>query len=100
MTVDLSSEARITEWLSGRLPGEWFQTFTVTVDREEILIVGTIPSPEPATPEAEDGRIKRFREETREARIRIASDLESQGRRKVAWGVTCGDTTKLFTRLA
>lgn len=94
------AEQRITEWLTGRLPEAWFESFTVTVDREEIMIVGRISAPEVDAPAALDGRIKRFREETREERIEIASELESQGRRKVAWGVSCGDTTKLFTRLA
>src|SRR3712207_7559259 len=52
--------------------------FRSVVDRDEILVVGTIPAPEApaadpaAVAEAEAGRISRFREETRETRMRIA----------------------------
>ena len=90
----------IRDWLDGRLPAEWFTDVDVTVDREEITIVGTIPAPEGASsPDAEAGRITRFREETREARIAVARELEARTGRKVAWGVICGDTSTVFTRL-
>jgi hypothetical protein len=93
------------DWLGGRLPEGWFTgTPEVTVDREEIVIVGTLPAPEvaaDATPEAtsaaEDGRIGRFREETRDERIGIAREAEARYRRKVAWGAQIGDTRQLFT---
>jgi hypothetical protein len=98
----------VKAWLSGRLPEEWFtEAPQVTVDRDEILIVGSLPSVEgveddgaAARSEAEQGRIARFREETRERRIQIARETEHKFGRKVAWGVTCGETEKLFTRLA
>jgi hypothetical protein len=93
-------DARITEWLSGRLPDDWFTSFTVTGDREEITIVGTITPPESDSAESQAGRIRRFREETRSARIGIARELESSTGRKVTWGVTCGDSTEIFTRLS
>lgn len=94
------SPQQISDWLHGRLPSDWFTDVQVTVDREEVTVVGTIPPPESDSEEAAAGRIARFREETRATRIEIARELESRGRRKVAWGVTCGDTTRLFTRLA
>ena len=102
MSTHTTHEAaeKVRSWLSGRLPDDWFESVTVTVDREEITIVGTIAGVADATPEAESGRIRRFREDTREKRIEIALELQAQGTRKVAWGVTCGDTTELFTRLA
>jgi hypothetical protein len=98
----------VKAWLSGRLPAEWFtEAPQVTVDRDEILIVGPLPPVEgaeadsaAARSEAEQGRIARFREETRERRIQIAREAEHKFDRKVAWGVTCGETEKLFTRLA
>ena len=91
----------IGDWLAGRLPTDWFTATSVTVDREEITIVGTIPTPDTASgPDAEAGRITRFREETRAARIEIARELEASTGRKVAWGVTCGGTTTVFTRLS
>jgi len=89
----------VSEWLTGRLPSEWFSDLAVTVDREEILIVGTIDTPADS-PDSQSGRIKRFREDTRVQRIEIARELEARTDRKVAWGITCGDTTEVFTRLS
>lgn len=95
-----SEDARINDWLQGRLPDDWFDSFTVVGDREEITIVGTIGAPDSGSAEGEAGRIRRFREDTRSARIAIARELESSTGRKVAWGVTCGETTQIFTRLS
>ena len=89
----------VRDWLDGRLPADWFTAVDVTVDREEILIQGTIPAPEGGA-DAQAGRITRFREETRAGRIEVARELEERTGRKVAWGVTCGDTTHVFTRLS
>jgi hypothetical protein len=93
-------DTRIINWLEGRLPDDWFQSFTVTGDREEITIIGTVSAPEPGSAEGQAGRIRRFREETRSARIAIAKELESSTGRKVTWGATCGQTTEIFTRLS
>jgi hypothetical protein len=94
-------------WLAGRLPDDWFAgPPVVTVDRDEITVVGTIEAPavETDTPvavaAAESGRIRRFREETRDARIAIANEAEHRYGRKVAWGATAGGTTELFTTLS
>jgi hypothetical protein len=95
-----AEDARINDWLQGRLPDDWFDSFTVVGDREEITIVGTIGAPDSGSAEGEAGRIRRFREDTRSARIAIARELESSTGRKVAWGVTCGETTQIFTRLS
>ena len=99
---------RVRGWLTGRLPSEWFDGEPeITVDRDEIMIVGRIPAPEYASDAsdaeksaANDGRIKQFREDTRERRIEIARELEHAARRKVAWGVECGDTRTIFTSLS
>jgi hypothetical protein len=100
MTTDQGTFS-VSDWLDGRLPADWFTGVDVTVDREEILIHGTIPVPEGATaPDAEAGRITRFREDTRGARIEIARELEGRTGRKVAWGVSCGSTSQVFTRLS
>ncbi len=96
----------VSNWLDGRLPADWFTAVEVTLDREEITITGTIPAPaadgadKADSPEAQAGRITRFREDTRSARIDIARELEERTGRKVSWAVTCGDTTESFTRLA
>jgi len=47
-----------------------------------------------------EGRIRRFREETRGRRIEIAREAEHKFRRKVSWGVTCADVTEMFTTLS
>jgi Arc/MetJ-type ribon-helix-helix transcriptional regulator len=94
------ADARITDWLEGRLPDDWFESFTVVGDREEITVVGTVTAPESGSAEGQSGRIRRFREETRSARIKIAKELEASTGRKVTWGATCGETTEIFTRLS
>ena len=98
----------IKAWLGGRLPEEWFEGEPeVTVDRDEILVVGRLSEPaagEDASDEeraaARAGRITRFREDTREHRIRIAREAERRFGKKVAWGAECGETRKLFTLLS
>ncbi len=90
------------DWFAGRLPGEWFShPPTVTVDREEITVVGELPS-EGETPNAAtaQGRIARFREETREQRMGIADEAENRYGRKVAWGARLGEEAVIFTNLA
>lgn len=46
------------------------------------------------------GRSRRFREETREARIEIAREAESMFSRKVSWGVVCEGRKVMFTTLS
>ena len=92
-------DAPINDWLTGRLPDDWFESFTLISDREELTILGTLTQPESDTEESRSGRIRRFREETRPARITIAQELEGRTGRKVTWGATCGDITQVFTRL-
>jgi hypothetical protein len=46
-------------------------------------------------------RVARFREETRSERMRIADEAEARYGRKVAWGVSVGESERiLFTHLA
>jgi hypothetical protein len=49
---------------------------------------------------AEQGRISRWREETRDERVQIAREAEHRYGRKVAWCATTGGTTALFTHLS
>lgn len=98
----------IRGWLVGRLPQDWFDGAPeVTVDREEITVVGALRVPD--LPEgasdaeraaARKGRVTGFREDTRDARIEIARDLEHRTGKKVAWGVTIDGERVLFTHLA
>jgi hypothetical protein len=98
----------IESWFSGRLPSEWAAgDLAVTVDREEILVVIPIAAPdpvdgqdEPARASAAAGRLSRFREDTREQRIRIAQEAEQRFGRKVSWGASCADTQVTFTTVS
>ena len=94
-------------WFAGRLPDDWFTgTPDVTVDREEILVVGELPPLEEEYADdaeraaAVSGRIARFREQTRETRMQIARQAEHRYRRKVAWGARLGGTEEMFTTLS
>jgi hypothetical protein len=104
-----TEQEQITAWVHGRLPEGWFtEPAEVSVDREEIVIVGRIETPDGVsdqTPaeearEAAVGRITRFREETREDRIKIAREAEQRFEKKVAWGARSGETRALFTHIA
>ena len=98
----------IALWFAGKLPAGWFSgPPDVTSDGEEILVVGTLRDVELARGTSEDARaaarlarIDRFREETREERVKVAREAERQFKRKVAWGATCGDETRVFTTLS
>jgi hypothetical protein len=99
---------KIRGWLTGRLPQDWFDGAPeVLLDREEITIIGSLPAPATAdgASDAEQaaavsGRVKEFRERTRELRIDIARELQHRTGRKVAWGVQVGERRELFTTLA
>jgi hypothetical protein len=102
------TETKVQAWFSGRLPDDWYLAAPdVSVDREEILVVGALPEPEypkdaddAAQGAARRARIQRFREDTREHRMRIADEAEMRTGRKVAWGATCGDERQLFTTMS
>ena len=104
-TEDLTT---IRGWFTGRLDDGWFTGAPeVLVDREEITVIGRLEAPELAegTSEAERaaaaaGRVKAFRERTREQRIHIAREAEHRFGRKVAWGAVTGEHRELFTHLA
>jgi hypothetical protein len=105
--ADLPSADDASAWFEGRLPDGWFtESPVVVVDREEITVVGTLPSLEgdfaddAARSAAESGRISRFREDTRDERIEIARQAEHRYGRKVAWGAKLGGTEELFTTLS
>src|SRR3712207_9574761 len=52
-------------WFEGRLTSEWFTSVTVTVDREEITVIGTLADATTDDGAAADGRISRGRAGTR-----------------------------------
>ncbi len=98
---DLPGADDAEKWFTGRLPDGWFDAVEVTVDREEITVIGTLSGVEAGTDAAEaEGRISRFRAETREQRIAIAEEAQGRYQRTVSWGARVGDATALFTHLA
>ena len=96
--------AEVAGWFAGRLPDDWFTgPVELTVDRDEITVVGTLPEPSPGEGDpaaARAGRIARFREETRAQRMAIADAAQERYGRSVAWGAACGDVRELFTTLS
>jgi hypothetical protein len=98
--VDLPPADDAQAWFEGRLPGDWFSQVTVTVDREEITVIGMLaeePSEDTATAE---GRIGRFRADTRGQRMEIADEAQARYGRKVSWGVQLGDVGLMFTNIS
>ena len=95
-------------WFKGRLPAAWFTGGPeVTADRDEVIVVGQLPdvelekgATEQAVAAAREGRVKRFREETRDERMVIADEVEAKWGRKLSWGVSMGGETHLFTHLS
>ncbi|MFC7957556.1 hypothetical protein [Rhodococcoides kroppenstedtii] len=97
---DVPDAGDAEQWFLGRLPDTWYDgAVTVEVDREEIVVVGELSVPD-STAATVEGRIARFREDTRGDRMRIADEAEARYGRKVAWGVVVDGETTLFTHLA
>ncbi len=101
----MSTQEEVRAWFRGRIPDSWFtEPVSVTTDRDEILVVGTLAAPDVGEDVGEEakglalaGRIRGFREDTREQRIRIAREAEHRFERKVSWGARCAHREELFT---
>lgn len=99
---------QVQGWFSGRLPDGWFDGVPeVTVDRDEIQVVGALPVPDlPVDASSEtraaglEARIHGFREDTRAQRMAIADEAQRRFGRKVSWGAACGERRQLFTTLS
>ncbi len=98
--VDLPPADDAQAWFEGRLPSEWFTSVTVTVDREEITVIGTLADETADDGAAAEGRISRFRADTRAQRMEIADEAQARYQRKVSWGARLGDTEALFTHIS
>lgn len=98
--VDVPPADDATAWFEGRLPSEWFTAVAVTVDREEITVIGTLPDEAIEDGAAAEGRIGRFRADTRARRIEIAEEAQARYGRKVSWGARLGDVRVLFTHIS
>lgn len=102
-----STADTIGPWFAGRVPDGWFLAAPeVSVDREEILVVGRLAEPDTLGLSDNDrqtalvARIQGFREDTRTTRMRIADDAEARFGRKVSWGARCGAEQGVFTSLS
>jgi hypothetical protein len=97
----------IRGWFAGQVPDDWFVSAPeISGDRDEVLVIGTLATPKTADDASDEtkraaasARIDKFREETREGRMRIAREAEHRFGRKVSWGAACGDVQKRFTTL-
>src|SRR5664280_2529746 len=90
--ADLPDATAAADWFAGDL--------SVTVDRDEIIVIGEPPAPESGEAAAAEGRITRWREDTRGQRMKIADEAQAKYGRNVAWGARIGETGQLFTHLA
>ena len=98
--ADLPDASGAAEWFAGRLPDDWFVGGPeVVVDRDEITVTGEL-APVDGGEDAAEGRITRWREDTRGQRMAIADEAQSRYGRQVSWGARIGDTGRLFTHLA
>jgi hypothetical protein len=78
-----TEQEQISAWVRGRLPESWFvEPADVSVDREEIIIIGRLALPEGVTADT------------------TADEAERRFEKKVAWGASVGETRTLFTHIA
>ena len=107
--TETAPPSSIDAWFAGRLPSEWtgIQSAAIVVDREEITVTLSVEPPtlddgasDADRAEAIAGRLAGFREDTRDRRMAIAREAEHRFERKVAWAVTIGEHTHVFTHLA
>src|SRR5450631_2344798 len=98
---DLPDATDAVDWFNGRIPDEWFTgDMRVTVDRDEITVIGELPTSASGEAAALEGLITRWREDTRGQRMKIADEAQAKYGRSVAWGARIGETGQLFTHLA
>ena len=102
------TDTQLAAWFAGRVPEGWFTgPPEVSTDRDEILVIGTLAEPDvapdadsPARQAAQRARMQGYREDTRQARMRIADEAEARFGRKVSWAARCGDDEAVFTSVA
>ena len=101
------TDRQLQEWFAARIPDDWFTDLEVRSDRDEILVIGHLPSPNVGDDASEADRtaaarsaIAGFRKASREERIGIASEAEHGFGRKVSWGAHAGEDGLLFTHVA
>ena len=103
----MATQDELLGWFAGRVPKDWFSgTPEIRTDEQEIWVIGTLPDvkveggSKDALAAARAGRIKQFREDTREQRMRISTEAQHKFSKSVAWGVKVGEVEEIFTHLA
>lgn len=91
----MTTEDDLTTWFRARLPTIRGRGCEVTADADEILVVVDLQ-----TDDDPQAAIARWRERTRDGRMRMANEAEGRFGRKVSWGATCSGTRALFTHLS
>src|ERR1700676_3469189 len=100
--MDEKEFGSIKGWFAGRLPDGWFTGTEVTLEDDQIVVLGALPELKNvgSTPEEKEGaaagRIARFREETGGERIGIAQEAEERFKKYVTWGAKLGGVPKRF----
>lgn len=94
------TDADLQAWFVRRVPRDWTDELSVLADRDEVLVLARLRDcAEDDDAAAARAAIERFRELSRDQRMRIAAEAERRFRRKVSWGATCGEYRALFTNL-
>lgn len=89
----------LRSWFAERVPDGWGEDLSVLVDRDEVLVLVALPAPADVDAAGARSAIERFREDSRDERVRVATEAEHCFRRKVSWGATCGEYRALFTNV-
>lgn len=103
--ADVPQADDAASWIAGRVPDDWFVSLPeVSADRDELIIIGHLEEPEHESDAteadraaAEEGRISRFREATRDQRVQISQQIQHRYQRRASWGAACGSTRIVFT---
>ena len=97
----MPTESDVRAWFASRIPEGWSSAPPeIDIDGDEILVTVKLPADGAADPAAREARIARFREESRDQRMRIAEEGQRKFRRKVSWGAAVGDLKEAFTTLS
>ena len=103
----MTTQDEIQGWFAGRVPKDWFTTAPeIRTDEQEVWVIGPLADvkveggSKDALAAARAGRIKQFREDTRDQRIRIGQEAQEKFGKSIAWGVRIGESEEIFTHLA
>jgi hypothetical protein len=97
----MPGEPVVRAWFAARIPEGWSSgPPEVEVDGDEILVTVQLPADGAADAAAKEAQIARFREESRDQRMRMAEEGQRKFRRKVSWGAAVGEGKETFTTLS